>query len=607
MAKQRASLKGRGHEIQGLVNNRAAVEASPSLAADSPPSSQPSTLSASRAASGPEENALASDVEAWLALEADASDTPDVEVPALRSIPAMPPRESVAPTAPALASRSVTPPPTDDAIEIPGAEASLDGIEVPLDDALPSVLVTPAMPPPVVTAPDPPPAMPPPVVTPPAAPPAPTQPVPEATPAALPIVARPAPSTIPPLQPTPTPPSEDNLMDDVLAAAPSAATKPMNGAAPAADDGLTEDILAAIPPTAGGALPTNGEPITTVRSPLPPYSGTPTTPPSVGLAPVVADPAGPAPQPPGDPAPARLRVGGLVLEGPISNQVVPPGPGGQAGEDKPLTIRDLTPEQARLILGRVTTEQFRSLSREIDRLYDRATEELANDALRGEKALDLLHQSRLILIEKPENYVDAEYQVQRVHALLIASTNSRQWAAELGPRLFRYETFWMFGLMLAFILSNGFWPRMSLWLTTVAGVPTTSVVISQAMPFLSTLFWGGLGGTIGALWSLWYHISERRDFDREYNIWYLTQPIMGMVLGGLVYLLFATGLLVLQANTQATSESLGARLLPSLIAAVGGFRQNFVYEQMGRIVELFSGRQGQNGQPNNTNSTATNV
>jgi len=587
MAKQRASLKGRGHEIQGLVKNRAAVEAPPPLAADSPPSSQPSTLTTSRAASGLGDDALASQVEAWLALEADASDTPDVEVPARRSVTAMPPRESAVSAAPALAERGVMPPPTDDAIEIPGDEAPLDEIEVPSDNPLPSVLVTPAMPPPLVT------------------PPAPTQPMSEAAPAAPPVAARPAPSTIPPLQPTPTPPSEDNLIDDVHAAPPSAATNPMTGAAPAADDGLTEDILAAIPPTAGGALPINGVPITTVRSPLPPYSGTPTTPPSVGLAPVVAEPAAPAPQPPGDPAPARLRVGGLVLEGPISGQIVPPGPGSQAGEDKPLTIRDLTPDQARLILGRITTEQLRSLSREIDRLYDQATQDLANDALRGEKALDLLHQSRLILIEKPENYVDAEYQVQRVHALLIASTNSRQWAAEWGPRLFRYETLWMVGLMLAFILSNGFWPRISIWLTTVVGVPTTSVVLSQAMPFLSTLFWGGLGGTIGALWSLWYHISERRDFDREYYIWYLTQPIMGMVLGGLVYLLFATGLLVLQANTQTTSESLGARLLPSLIAAVGGFRQNFVYEQMGRIVELFSGRQGQNEQPNNTNSSST--
>ena len=201
MAKQRASLKGRGHEIQGLVKNTAAVEASPPLAADSPPSSQPSTLSASRAASGPEENALASNVEAWLALEADASDAPDVEVPALRSVPAMPPRESVAPAAPALASRDVTPPPTDDAIEIPGNEAPLDQIEVPLDDALPSVLVTPAMPPPVVTAPDSPPAMP--------------LPVPEAAPAAPPVELAPQPQPVVASQSTePTPAGMEVLFEE---------------------------------------------------------------------------------------------------------------------------------------------------------------------------------------------------------------------------------------------------------------------------------------------------------------------------------------------------------------------------------------------------------
>ncbi len=369
-------------------------------------------------------------------------------------------------------------------------------------------------------------------------------------------------------------------MDDLNAAIPGA-----NPPTVTTDDGLTDDILAAVPPAAG-----NAEPITTVRSPLPPYSGAPTTAPSVGLAPVVTQPEPPATQPPGGPAPARLRVGGLVLEGPLSGEVAPPGPGVQTGGDRPIVVRDLTDEQAQRALARVTPEQLRSLSREIDRLYDRASQELANDALRGEKALELLHQSRLILVEKPENYVDAEYQVQRVHAMLIAANNSRQWAGELGLGLFRYETIWMFALLLAFILSNAFWPRMSAWLIASMGVASTSLVLSQAMPFLSTLFWGGLGGSIGALWSLWYHISERRDFDREYQMWYLTQPIMGMVLGGLVYLLFATGLLVLQAGAQTNSESLGVRLLPSLIAAIGGFRQNFVYEQLGRIVELFSGR-----------------
>ena len=612
MAKQRASLKGRGLEIQGLAKGSADAAAQPtpmSVGTALPPAPGPDELR-----SAPEAALLTPDIEAALAFEADASEASAsdlfMEIPVgLRSVPAMPPREAQTPAtrgAPALDA--------DDALAIPGDEialdesaldeSALDEIEAPPDaplnpgemspdvsldqvetppgapliEALPAARISPTMPPVAVAAPMPPAAAVPPTL--------PAQPRTEAPPAAA-RPDKPAPSA----QPTPKPPSEDKLMDDLLPAVPGVA-----------DDALTEDILAAMPPTVGSPPPTGDavEPITTVRSPLPPYSGAPATPPSVGLAPVVTEPATPALQPPGGPAPARLRVGGLVLEGPLTGEVIPPGPGVQAGDDKTLTIRDLTDEQARRILGRVTPEQLRALSRDIDRLYDRATQDLANDALRGEKALELLHQSRMILLEKPENYVDAEYQVQRVQAMLVAANNSRQWATELGPRLFRYEAVWMFGLLLAFILSNGFWPRISAWLMTVVGVPATSVVISQAMPFLSTLFWGGLGGTIGALWSLWYHISERRDFDREYNIWYLTQPIMGMVLGGLVYLLFATGLLVLQAGTQTTSESLGARLLPSLIAAIGGFRQNFVYEQMGRIVELFSGRQGQNEPPNNT-------
>lgn len=605
MAKQRASLKGRGPEIQGLGKGSVDAAAQPtpmSVGAALPPAPGPDELH-----SAPEAALLTPDIEAALAFEADASEESAsdlfMEIPSgLRSVPAMPPREaqtSATRGAPALG--------VDDAPAIPGDEIALDEItldeiEVPPDaplnpakmspdialdqvetppgalliETLPMVRISPVMPPAAIPAPVPPPLA---AAVPPTLP---AQPLTEAPPAAA-HPDKPAPSA----QPTPKPPSEDKPMDDLLPAVPGVA-----------DDALTEDILAAMPPTAGSPPPTGDavEPITTVRSPLPPYSGAPATPPSVGLAPVVTEPATPALQPPGGPAPARLRVGGLVLEGPLTGEVIPPGPGVQAGDDKTLTIRDLTDEQARRILGRVTPEQLRALSRDIDRLYDRATQDLANDALRGEKALELLHQSRMILLEKPENYVDAEYQVQRVQAMLVAANNSRQWATELGPRLFRYEAVWMFGLLLAFILSNGFWPRISAWLTTVVGVPVTSVVISQAMPFLSTLFWGGLGGAIGALWSLWYHISERRDFDREYNIWYLTQPIMGMVLGGLVYLLFATGLLVLQAGTQTTSESLGARLLPSLIAAIGGFRQNFVYEQMGRIVELFSGRQRQEEQ-----------
>ncbi|MBK9233681.1 MAG: hypothetical protein IPO15_23245 [Anaerolineae bacterium] len=72
-----------------------------------------------------------------------------------------------------------------------------------------------------------------------------------------------------------------------------------------------------------------------------------------------------------------------------------------------------------------------------------------------------------------------------------------------------------------------------------------------------------------------------------------------MVLGGLVYLLCHRPLGAASRYADQQREP-GRALLPSLIAAIGGFRQNFVYEQMGRIVELFSGRRGQNEPSNNT-------
>ncbi|WP_343426373.1 hypothetical protein [Candidatus Amarolinea dominans] len=42
--------------------------------------------------------------------------------------------------------------------------------------------------------------------------------------------------------------------------------------------------------------------------------------------------------------------------------MIPPGPGVQSGDDKPLIIRDLTDEQARRILGRVTPSNSRAVA-----------------------------------------------------------------------------------------------------------------------------------------------------------------------------------------------------------------------------------------------------
>ena len=57
-------------------------------------------------------------------------------------------------------------------------------------------------------------------------------------------------------------------------------------------------------------------------------------------------------------------------------------------------------------------------------------------------------------------------------------------------------------------------------------------------------------GSWARSYSLWWHISEQQDFDRHYLTWYLVQPLLGLVLGGIVFLLMAGGFLLLQVNLQ---------------------------------------------------------
>jgi hypothetical protein len=117
----------------------------------------------------------------------------------------------------------------------------------------------------------------------------------------------------------------------------------------------------------------------------------------------------------------------------------------------------------------------------------------------------------------------------------------------------------------------------------------TEATVAQLFPLWNTMMWGGIGGVVGALYHLWWHISDRQDFDREYFMWYLVQPIMGLVLGGIVFLLLAGGLLILQVNLTDTQNTNTARqLLPYLLAVLSGFRQNFVYEQFDRVIALFT-------------------
>jgi hypothetical protein len=259
---------------------------------------------------------------------------------------------------------------------------------------------------------------------------------------------------------------------------------------------------------------------------------------------------------------------------------VSPGGPGEDALDQPLAAPvQRTQEEKAAILARVSPEWLSTLNQQVSDLYEQVTTTYSSPPANAERAMGLLREARAVLTERPEDYSSAEFRVAEVRAMLGRTANSRQSGRYYGPRIFFYELGWL--ALFAVGLTFGGW--LANWIGWLSGSS-----VSGAVPTWNVMMWGGVGGVVGAMYHLWWHITDRQDFDPQYLMWYMVQPVMGVVLGGIIYLILATGFLVLEVNLSGQNAGTAARLLPYLAAVLGGFRQNFVYEQIDRVIGVFS-------------------
>jgi hypothetical protein len=271
-----------------------------------------------------------------------------------------------------------------------------------------------------------------------------------------------------------------------------------------------------------------------------------------------------------------------------------PANNGQAGaDDSVLTIdtikKDttaLTRQETKEIMSKLRRSDLSAMDRDVDALYEKVATLLSGNRQEATVAFDILRRVRLILLKDPEQYADAEYMVNQVRARMNQIEQSVEGGRANAPRIFAYQTIWMvvFALLAMITTVNG--TTFSAWVAFLLGVEVNSPQLSWVVLFMSTLAWGGIGGVTSALWSLYHHISVDRDYDPVENLWYYSQPVLGMVLGGIVFLVFSAGFLVVQVDLAAQDAALGARLLPAAIAVVAGFRQKMVLDLMERIGSL---------------------
>ena len=300
------------------------------------------------------------------------------------------------------------------------------------------------------------------------------------------------------------------------------------------------------------------------------------------------------------PLPVTRRFGAIIMDAPVRSaggaeivttlpdpRTVPPGPGKDSEENTPLpAVVIRTEDQKSSIIKRLDTvrdsEWQRKFHAQIDQLYKELSEEFSTPPDIAQKLLGMLREARQLMIDTPEEFGNAEYRVMQVATAIARRRQSRSQARYYGPWLFLYLTFWLLVFVAGLLFANQvtdyvrFWSRIS------------EAQSPNLFPMFNTMLWGGIGGVVGAMYALWYHIADRQDFSKHYSMWYHVQPLMGLVLGAITFLILAGGFLIVQVNLTDANASTGARLIPYLVAVLAGFKQDFVYEQLERVVSIFA-------------------
>ena len=327
-------------------------------------------------------------------------------------------------------------------------------------------------------------------------------------------------------------------------------------------------------------------------------------PPMPEPTPAEAAPTAPPGRPPVSPydrPPPEIEIGGYLFkrqvdvgeEAGLPPGVTPPKERVEAERAEEIPPQ-ISPEVSeRTVLSRLGEKRQQALLNEIDNLFVEAARILSVD--KGlEEALNLLREARDISIERPRQFDQAEYRVAKVRAMLERRKNSGRWSVTYGYPVLFYEVIFFLLLLGSLLFDHS----LAVFIASVTKIPISVDLATLSMehifPLWNTMAWGGIGGVVGSLYSLYWHAAVEQDFDRQYVMNYIVQPIMGIILGGIVYLIIAAGFVsvqVLSAQGPTVTETMAnpaVRAFHSLVACVAGFRQKFVYEMLDRIVQTLT-------------------
>ncbi len=221
-------------------------------------------------------------------------------------------------------------------------------------------------------------------------------------------------------------------------------------------------------------------------------------------------------------------------------------------------------------------EEIAGLYEAIDRFRETRRENTGH-------ALSLLREAREIISGQPQRIERAQYNIQQAKQIIERAKLSRSRSRGIAFRTFGLLILWLAGL-------GGLGAALYLYpldVNEIIGLISSNMGwnTSHYYPLLWTVATGGIGGCLGAISFLFERMRVHEEFDRQYILRSMIQPLMGIVLGLIVY-----GLLVALFNSLDASI-IGhpvTTYLPAALALPIGIWQVYVYAAIFRITRLLT-------------------
>ncbi|MBN1661224.1 MAG: hypothetical protein JXA93_22720 [Anaerolineae bacterium] len=238
-----------------------------------------------------------------------------------------------------------------------------------------------------------------------------------------------------------------------------------------------------------------------------------------------------------------------------------------------LPERPLTDEERAEIVARLGEGWIETLQSQIDAAYESVRRIVGeNEAVAVDAYNTLLKARDILVMRKIDQLAQAEYYLELVRARMKRVSASESAAKKYQWRILAWGMFWGIAFLVLLILLGQDWFR-----NIVAPAGEADSLIELDI-FVSAMLWGGVGGAVAVLYSLFKHVGER-DFDSQFLVSYVGKPFLGFISGAIIYMAFnlvIRALGIFPAGTQTAEGDVVPAVAPGvvyLVALAAGFKE----------------------------------